>query len=110
MNESIANARESLGKDDSLVLAAIKSSRGITESVEWVFQACTEKAKGQLSAHRERLDPEQTGLVEAALHAEDLTLLVEYIGCLNDGQPLAAAEKDECASLKTFLAALDEIV
>ena len=110
LNDSIANARESLDKDDAQVLAAIKSSRGIAETVERIFRTCIEKAKGQLSVHRDRLDAEQNGLVEAALRAEDLTLLGEYIGCLTDGRPLAAAEKDECASLKAFLAVLDGIV
>ena len=110
LNDSITDVRESLDKDEAIALAAIKNARGIAETVDRIFQACLEKAKEQISAQRKRLDPEQNDLIEAALRAEDLTLIVEYIGCLKEGHPIVAAEKDECASLRDFLAVLDGIV
>ena len=110
LNDSITVIRESLNKDEALALAAIKNARGIAREVDQIFQVCLEKAKERISAQRKRLDPEQNDLIEQALQAEDLTLIVEYIDCLKDGHPIVAAKKDECAPLRDFLALLDAIV
>ena len=110
LNDSITVIRESLDKDEALALAAIKNARGIAKEVDQIFQVCLEKAKEHISAQRKRLDPEQNDLIEQALQAEDLTLIVEYIECLKDGHPIVAAKKDECAPLRDFLALLDTIV
>ena len=110
LNDSITDVRESLDKDDAMVLAAIKNAQSLSETVDRIFRACLEKAKEQISTQRKRLQPEQNILIETALRAEDLTQIVEYIGCLKDGHPIVTAEKDECASLRDFLALLDGIV
>ena len=110
LNDSITDVRESLDKDDAVVLAAIKNAQSLAETVDRIFRTCLEKAKEQISAHRKRMEPDHHDLVEAAIRAEDLTLLIEYIGCLKNGHPLVAAKNEECASLRDFLAVLDGIV